>query len=116
MLSLVLALWTATAAILLLTGVVMLRDWRRLESGPFGGLLTLSVGADCIAAVKRLTDHAGATFSAGPAGCGPTPPSSTRHAMAGAIMAGGGASRAATSKKRFSTTGSRRAARWARSM
>jgi AraC-like DNA-binding protein len=51
MLSLVLALWTATAAILLLTGVVMLRDRRRLESGPFGGLLALSVAADCIAAV-----------------------------------------------------------------
>ena len=51
MLSFVLALWTATAAILLLTGVVMLRDRRQLESGPFGGLLALSVAADCIVAV-----------------------------------------------------------------
>src|SRR5471030_1187604 len=51
MLSLVLALWTATAAILLLTGVVMLRDRLQLESGPFGGLLALSVAADCIVAV-----------------------------------------------------------------
>src|SRR5471030_2220204 len=51
MLSLVLALWTATAAILLLTGVIMLRDRRQLESGPFGGLLALSVAADCIVAV-----------------------------------------------------------------
>jgi AraC-like DNA-binding protein len=51
MLSLVLALWTATAAILLLTGVVMLRDRRQLASGPFGGLLALSVAADCVVAV-----------------------------------------------------------------
>jgi AraC-like DNA-binding protein len=51
MLSLVLALWTATAAILLLTGIVMLRDWRQMESGPFGGLLALSVAADCVTAV-----------------------------------------------------------------
>src|SRR5471032_1223510 len=51
MLSLVLALWTAAAAILLLTGVVMLRDRRQLESGAFGGLLALSVAADCIVAV-----------------------------------------------------------------
>src|SRR5471030_269085 len=51
MLSLVLALWTATAAILLLTGIVMLRDRRQMESGPFGGLLALSVAADCIVAV-----------------------------------------------------------------
>ena len=51
MLSLVLALWTATAAILLLAGVVILRDWRQLESGSYGGLLALSVAADCIAAV-----------------------------------------------------------------
>ena len=51
MLSLVLALWAATAAILLLTGIVMLRDRRRLESGPFGGLLALSVAADVIASI-----------------------------------------------------------------
>lgn len=38
-----LALRTATAALLLLTGIVMLRDRRRLLSGPFGGLLALSV-------------------------------------------------------------------------
>ena len=51
MLSLVLALWTATAAILLLTGIVMLRDRLQLESGPFSGLLALSVAADCTVAV-----------------------------------------------------------------
>ncbi|CAN5910891.1 helix-turn-helix domain-containing protein [soil metagenome] len=38
-----LALRIATAAILLLTGIVMLRDRRRLQSGPFGGLLCVSV-------------------------------------------------------------------------
>jgi AraC-like DNA-binding protein len=51
MLSLVLALWTATAAILALTGVIMLRDRRQLDAGPFSGLLALSVAADCVAAV-----------------------------------------------------------------
>lgn len=38
-----LALRTGTAAILLVTGIVLLRDWRRVQSGPFGGLLALSV-------------------------------------------------------------------------
>ncbi len=51
MLSLVLALWTGTAAILLLSGIIMLRDRRRLDSGPYGALLALSVAADCVAAV-----------------------------------------------------------------
>ena len=51
MLSLVLALWTATAAILILSGAIMLRDRRQLESGPYGALLALSVAADCVAAV-----------------------------------------------------------------
>lgn len=46
-----LALRTGTAAILLLTGVIMLRDQRRLESGPFGGLLCFSVAADIVASV-----------------------------------------------------------------
>jgi AraC-like DNA-binding protein len=49
----VLALWTATAAILLLSGVIMLRDRRQLEAGPYGGLLALSVAADCVAAVAN---------------------------------------------------------------
>lgn len=53
MLSLVLALWTATAAILILTGIVMLRDRRQLDSGPFSGLLALSVAADCVASVAN---------------------------------------------------------------
>ena len=51
MLSLVLALWTATASILILTGAIMLRDRRQLETGPFSGLLALSVAADCVASV-----------------------------------------------------------------
>lgn len=38
-----LALRTGTAAILLMMGIVLLRDWRRTQSGPFGGLLALSV-------------------------------------------------------------------------
>jgi len=46
-----LALRTGTAAILLLTGVIMLRDRRRMESGPFGGLLALSVAADAVVSV-----------------------------------------------------------------
>jgi len=43
MLPVELALRTGTAAILLVTGIVLLRDWRRTESGPFGGLLALGV-------------------------------------------------------------------------
>ena len=38
-----LALRTGTAGIWLVMGIVLLRDWRRTESGPFGGLLALSV-------------------------------------------------------------------------
>ena len=38
-----LALRSATVAILVLTGVVILRDRRHRESGPYGGLLALSV-------------------------------------------------------------------------
>jgi AraC-like DNA-binding protein len=38
-----LALRTGTAAIWLIIGIVLLRDWRRTESGLFGGLLALSV-------------------------------------------------------------------------
>ncbi|MBS0521756.1 MAG: helix-turn-helix transcriptional regulator [Proteobacteria bacterium] len=41
-----LALRIGTAAIFLLTGIIMVRDRRRLESGPIGGLLALSVAAD----------------------------------------------------------------------
>lgn len=40
-----LALRSATVAILLLIGIVNLRDWRHRESGPYGGLLALSVAA-----------------------------------------------------------------------
>ena len=43
-----LALRSGTVAILLLTGIVILRDRRRRESGPYGGLLALSVAADSI--------------------------------------------------------------------
>ncbi len=46
-----LALRTATAAILLVTGIVLLRDRRQMESGPFGGLLALSVAIVSIAGV-----------------------------------------------------------------
>jgi AraC-like DNA-binding protein len=38
-----LALRAGTAAIFLVTGIVLLRDWRRVQSGPFGGLLALGV-------------------------------------------------------------------------
>lgn len=41
-----LALRTGTVAVLLLTGIVILRDRRHREFGPFGGLLALSVAAD----------------------------------------------------------------------
>jgi AraC-like DNA-binding protein len=43
-----LALRSATVAILLLTGLVILRDRRHRESGAYGGLLALSVAADSI--------------------------------------------------------------------
>ena len=54
MLSGELALRTATAAIFLVTGLVLLRDWRRTESGPFGGLLALSVAIVSIAGVDPM--------------------------------------------------------------
>ena len=43
-----LALRSAAAAILLLMGIVNLRDWRHRESGPYGGLLALNVAAGCV--------------------------------------------------------------------
>ena len=46
-----LALRTGTVAILLLTGIVILRDRRLRDSGPFGGLLALSVAADSIVTI-----------------------------------------------------------------
>ena len=46
-----LALRSGTVAILLLTGVVILRDRRHRETGPYGGLLALSVAADSIATI-----------------------------------------------------------------
>ena len=54
-----LALRTGTVAVLLLTGVVMLRDRRRLESGPYSGLMALSVAADT---VMSITGYAGSTW------------------------------------------------------
>jgi AraC-like DNA-binding protein len=51
MLSPELALRSGAMAILLLTGIVILRDRRHRESGPYGGLLALSVAADCIVSV-----------------------------------------------------------------
>jgi AraC-like DNA-binding protein len=43
-----LALRSGTVALLLLTGIAILRDRRHRESGPYGGLLALSVAADSI--------------------------------------------------------------------
>ena len=43
MLPLELALRSGTVALLLLTGIVILRDRRRRDTGPLGGLLALSV-------------------------------------------------------------------------
>jgi AraC-like DNA-binding protein len=43
-----LALRSGTVAILLLTGILMLRDWRHRDTGPYGGLLALSVAADSL--------------------------------------------------------------------
>ena len=40
-----LVLKSGTAAILLLTGLLLLRDRRHMTTGPFGGLLALSVAA-----------------------------------------------------------------------
>jgi len=46
-----LALRSGTVAILLLTGIVILRDRRHRETGPYGGLLALSVAADSIVTI-----------------------------------------------------------------
>ena len=46
-----LALRSGTVAVLLLTGIVILRDRRHRETGPYGGLLALSVAADSIATI-----------------------------------------------------------------
>ena len=43
-----LALRSGTVALLLLTGIVIVRDRRHRETGPYGGLLALSVAADSI--------------------------------------------------------------------
>lgn len=45
------ALKAGTAAILLLTGLLLLRDRRHTQSGPFGGLLALSVAAYAVVSV-----------------------------------------------------------------
>jgi AraC-like DNA-binding protein len=53
-----LALRTGAAGILLITGIVMLRDRQEMESGPIAGLLTLSAAAHAgvsIAGVNPLT-------------------------------------------------------------
>jgi AraC-like DNA-binding protein len=49
--SLELAVRSATVGILLLTGIVILRDRRHRETGPYGGLLALSVAADSIVTI-----------------------------------------------------------------
>lgn len=49
-----LSLRVATAAILLVTGLVLLRDRRDTESGPFGGLLALSVATVSVAGVEPV--------------------------------------------------------------
>jgi AraC-like DNA-binding protein len=54
MLPVELALRTATAAIFLITGLVMLRDRRGVESGPVGGLLALSVAAVAIVSIPGI--------------------------------------------------------------
>ena len=49
-----LALRTGTAAIWLIMGIVLLRDWRRTESGPFGGFLALSVAVASVNAIDAF--------------------------------------------------------------
>jgi AraC-like DNA-binding protein len=49
-----LALRTGTAGIWLVTASVLLRDWRRTESGPFGGLLALSVAVASVDSVDAF--------------------------------------------------------------
>ena len=51
MLPIELALKIGTAAILLLTGLLLLRDRRHMTTGPFGGLLALSVAASAVLSV-----------------------------------------------------------------
>jgi AraC-like DNA-binding protein len=46
-----LALRSGTVALLLLTGIVILRDRQHRETGPYGGLLALSVAADSITTI-----------------------------------------------------------------
>ena len=48
-----LALQAGTAAILLITGIVMLRDRQHMQSGPIGGLLALSVAAVVVVSIAR---------------------------------------------------------------
>src|ERR1700730_17709936 len=52
-----LALRSGTVALLLLTGIVILRDRRHRDSGPYGGLLALSVAADSIVFVAGASWH-----------------------------------------------------------
>ncbi len=54
MLPVELALRTGTAAIFLVSGIVALRDWRRTDSGPFGGLLALSVAAVAVVSISGV--------------------------------------------------------------
>ena len=54
MLSGELALRVATAAILLVVGLVFLRDRARMDFGPFGGLLALSVAVGSVIGVRSL--------------------------------------------------------------
>ena len=49
-----LALRIGTAAILLVVGIVFLRDRRRMDSGPFGGLLALSVAVGSVTGVHSF--------------------------------------------------------------
>jgi AraC-like DNA-binding protein len=49
-----LALRIGTAAILLVVGIVFLRDRQRMDSGPFGGLLALSVAIVSVAGVRSF--------------------------------------------------------------
>ncbi|MFI5029641.1 MAG: helix-turn-helix domain-containing protein [Reyranellales bacterium] len=49
-----LVLRVATAAILLVVGLVFLRDRARMDSGPFGGLLALSVAVLSVAGIRSF--------------------------------------------------------------
>lgn len=48
------ALRIGTAAILLVVGIVFLRDRRRMDSGPFGGLLALSVAVVSVGGLRSF--------------------------------------------------------------